>query len=139
MRPSSMEEDRDYLDRLLTQAETMMRSLAGARARLGRITGTGEAAGGLVSAVADGHGRVRELVVDPRGMRLGAEALGRELGEAMRAAQRDAERQVHDLMAELDAQTPRLPEALGADFVQERVEQVSREIEARMGSTWPGQ
>lgn len=75
-------------------------------------------------------GRVRDLVLAPRSKRLDAEALAREVGEAILSAQRDAERQAQAIMDEVDAKLAALPKALDAEFVQERIEQVSREIDA---------
>lgn len=124
-----MQEDREYLDHLLPRAEDAIRGLRDAHARLGRIAGAGEGAEGLVRAVADGRGRVRELVLAPRSKRLDAAALAREVGEAILTAQRDAERQVQAIMDEVDAKLAALPKALDAEFVQERIEQVSREID----------
>ncbi|WP_214635102.1 YbaB/EbfC family nucleoid-associated protein [Nonomuraea sp. NEAU-A123] len=127
-----MQEDREYLDHLLPRAEDAIRGLRDAHARLGRITGAGEGAEGLVRAVADGRGRVRELVLAPRSKRLDAEALAREVGEAILTAQQDAERQARAIMDEVDAKLAALPKALDAEFVQERIEQVSREIDVAM-------
>jgi DNA-binding protein YbaB len=134
MRPSSMQEDREYLDRLLPLAEDLMRGLRDARARLGRVAGEGEGADGLIRAVADGRGRVLELVLAPRTMRLGAAALALEVGRAIGIAQQNAERQVQELIGELDAKIAALPEALDAEFVQERLDQVSREIDTAMSA-----
>jgi DNA-binding protein YbaB len=133
-----MQEDREYLDHLLTQAEDVMRGLRDAQARLGRIIGEGEGAEGLVRAVADGRGRLRELVLAPRSMRLDAAALALEAGNAIRTAQRNAELQVQAIMGELDAKTASLPKPLDAGFVHERIEQVSREIDVHMGPDFPG-
>jgi len=124
-----MQEDREYLDDLLPRAEDAIRGLRDAHARLGRITGAGEGAEGLVRAVADGRGRVRELVLAPRGMRLAPAALALEVGEAILTAQLDAERQAQAIMDEVDAKIAALPKALDAEFVQERIEQVSHEID----------
>jgi DNA-binding protein YbaB len=134
MRPSSMQEDSEYLDRLLPLAEDLMRGLRDARARLGRVTGEGEGADGLVRAVADGRGRVLELVLTPRAMRLAAAALALEVGRAIGTAQQNAERQVQELIGELDAKIAALPEALDAEFVQELLDQVSQEIDTAMSA-----
>ncbi|MCG5221158.1 YbaB/EbfC family nucleoid-associated protein [Streptosporangium sp. KLBMP 9127] len=133
-----MQEDREYLDHLLTQAEDVVRGLRAAHARLGQVTGRGEGADGLVRAVSDGHGKLRELLIAPRGMRLDFAVLALEVGRAIQAAQRDAERQAQAIMSEVDAKTAKLPKALDASFVQERIEQVSREIDVHLGADLPG-
>ena len=41
-------------------------------------------------------------------------------------------------MDEVDAKLAALPKALDAEFVQERIEQVSREIDVHLGADLPG-
>ncbi|GGP98247.1 YbaB/EbfC family nucleoid-associated protein [Streptosporangium pseudovulgare] len=65
---------------------------------LGEITGTGEAAGGLVRAVTGPSGRLLDIVFDPRVMRLDSHELAREVGDAVRRAQEDGERRARELV-----------------------------------------
>ncbi|WP_433253510.1 YbaB/EbfC family nucleoid-associated protein [Streptosporangium sp. CA-135522] len=52
-------------------------------------TGTGEAAGGLVSVLVDEDGLLARLRLDPRTMRLGSHELADHIVAAVRTAQRD--------------------------------------------------
>ncbi|MGP3930575.1 YbaB/EbfC family nucleoid-associated protein [Nonomuraea sp. KM88] len=78
------------------------------------LVGTGANASGHVTATADAHGRVREISIGPRAMRLDSHVLAEEVLAAVRDARRavvaQAEEKVVDALPDLD------PEA-GIDVV----------------------
>jgi DNA-binding protein YbaB len=69
--------------------------------RLDEVRGHGEGADGLVRVTVTAAGRVTELRLDPRAMRLGSELLTEQILAAIRAAIADAEQQTQEAMAAL--------------------------------------
>ncbi|MFF4773026.1 YbaB/EbfC family nucleoid-associated protein [Microtetraspora fusca] len=80
----------EEIDRISREAERTLRGLTEALGRLGEVTGEGEAAGGMIRAIVDGEGRIRDVRFDPRVMRQDSEGLAEAVVSAIRAAQEDA-------------------------------------------------
>jgi DNA-binding protein YbaB len=94
------------LDRLLTQTRTMLESLGTARPADGaeEARGEGQALDGRVRVVARA-GRVDELRLDPRVMRMGSEELAEHVTAAVNAALNDlASRSPAEQTAPVDPQ-----------------------------------
>jgi DNA-binding protein YbaB len=87
------------LDKFVHESERSMRELAQAMDGLRQLTGTGESRTRVVSAQVDADGRLAELDISARAMKLGNRELSREVIEAVTAAQLDLERQAKALTA----------------------------------------
>ncbi|MFB4267874.1 YbaB/EbfC family nucleoid-associated protein [Nonomuraea sp. GTA35] len=87
------------LDKLVQESERSMRELGQAMQDLRQLTGAGENRTGVVSARVDADGKLVELSISPRAMKLGSADLSREVLEAVAAAQLDQERQAKALVA----------------------------------------
>ncbi|MEV4295038.1 YbaB/EbfC family nucleoid-associated protein [Microbispora rosea] len=82
------------------------------------VTGHGRAADGRIQAVTTAYGQVREVVIEPRAMRLPSRTLAEEVLLAVHRAQQDAERQSSQMVS--DALRELAPgESFGADAVDE--------------------
>ncbi|XVQ87555.1 YbaB/EbfC family nucleoid-associated protein [Microbispora siamensis] len=82
------------------------------------VTGHGRAGDGRIQAVTTAYGQVREVVIEPRAMRLPSRTLSEELLLALRRAQQDAERQSRQLVS--DALRETAPgESFDADTIDE--------------------
>ncbi|SDQ57775.1 YbaB/EbfC family nucleoid-associated protein [Thermostaphylospora chromogena] len=129
--PSSFpeREDLELLEQTLRQTEDVLRDLANIRAGIRRVSGAGEAADGMVRATADGRGRITGITLNPRTMRLSAEALSREVTKAVQGAQDAAAEQAEKLLGAARSGPARLPEALDETFVRYRFDQVAQELE----------
>ncbi|MEU4228852.1 YbaB/EbfC family nucleoid-associated protein [Nonomuraea sp. NPDC026600] len=88
----------DELDRLVQASERTMRELEEATRELRQVTGSGESRDGTVSARVDADSKLVEVRITHRAMRLEPEELGRDVVEAVRAAQEDHERQARELL-----------------------------------------
>ncbi|MDH2425080.1 YbaB/EbfC family nucleoid-associated protein [Sphaerisporangium sp. TRM90804] len=110
-------------DRVAEQSREAVRRLGGVLGELREVTGEGEAAGGLVSAVVDSGGRVQTVTIDPRAMRLDSRAVSEAVTEAVRAAQLAAARAGEDLLR--DAMGHDLP-PLDGDAAHQWLEDVTR-------------
>src|ERR1044072_4815877 len=86
------------LDRLVQASERTMRELEQATRELRQLSGSGESRGGTVSARVDAHSRLVDVQITHPAMRLDPEELGRDVVEAVRAAQEDHERRARDLL-----------------------------------------
>ncbi|MEU4545335.1 YbaB/EbfC family nucleoid-associated protein [Nonomuraea dietziae] len=104
------------------------------------LRGDGEAADGRVRAVAGQDGRLRELRLDPRVMRMASEDLAREILVAVNAALDDLRAGMPGLEAAGPSDPRALAEALGGvhadvtrqlDEFADGVELVVRRLEAR--------
>ncbi|MET8139168.1 YbaB/EbfC family nucleoid-associated protein [Sphaerisporangium sp. NPDC005288] len=124
-----MSDDLEHLERIVRQTEEVMRGLRQAQAAIGRVTGEGEGAGGLVRVVSDGRGRLTDVRFDPRVMRLDPDELGRQALRAVQDAQRSAVRASEEIIERARESAEGFPEPLDERFVRRRVEQVAREIE----------
>ncbi|WP_219466373.1 YbaB/EbfC family nucleoid-associated protein [Nonomuraea rhizosphaerae] len=91
--------DRD-LDEATRQSERMLAWIETAQEDLGKVVGTGKGPSGHVGASVDSTGRVLEVTYGSRAMRLPSEDLAEETVTAVREANADAQRQIHDLMRE---------------------------------------
>ena len=60
---------------MLKQLQQMQAKMAKLQAELGELTVTGTAGGGVVTVVADGHQRIRSVVIEPEALEEGAELL----------------------------------------------------------------
>ncbi|MEQ4720867.1 YbaB/EbfC family nucleoid-associated protein [Nonomuraea sp. B19D2] len=78
------------------------------------MAGTGASASGHVTAVADAQGKVSEITIEPRAMRLDSHVLADEIVAAVRDARRDAVSKVEEKM--LNA-FPDLDPAADAEFL----------------------
>lgn len=82
------------------------------------VTGHGRAADGRIQAVTTAYGQVREVVIEPRAMRLPSRTLAEEVLLAVHRAQQDAERQSRQMVS--DALRELAPgESFGPDAVDE--------------------
>jgi DNA-binding protein YbaB len=87
----------DFGDRLANYEREISSRMAQARElglRLAEIRGVGEAADGLVRVEVSPGGRLTDLRLDPRAMRLGSQTLTEEILAATSQADADAARQV---------------------------------------------
>ncbi|WP_406312318.1 YbaB/EbfC family nucleoid-associated protein [Streptosporangium sp. NBC_01639] len=122
------EDDHELLEQILKQSREAMGRLQEAEAAVRRVVGEGRGANDLIRVASDGRGGITEVRFDPRVMRLGRSALGKEVVAALQQAQSDAERQTQEIVGVALDGTATLPEPLDATFVRERVEQVAREL-----------
>ncbi|WP_113701009.1 YbaB/EbfC family nucleoid-associated protein [Nonomuraea lactucae] len=100
------------------QAEAARALLTDQESVLEEIVGEGGGDGGHVRATAAADGRVLEVVIDPRAMSEGSEALGEQILLAVRRAQDDAGRQAGALLRESLREA--LP-SVDTDLLQERL------------------
>ncbi|MFF0307134.1 YbaB/EbfC family nucleoid-associated protein [Streptosporangium sp. NPDC004379] len=121
-------DDLHYLDEALRHALQAMRTLEESEERISGLAEEGEAADGLVRAAADGRGGILTLHLDPRALRLGHVALGREVTAALQQAQQAAGRRSQEILDEVRALAASMPEPLDETFIRDRVEQVAREL-----------
>lgn len=100
------------------RAERIESWLADGEREIEAVTGRGRAADGRIQAVTTAHGLVREVVIEPRAMRLPSRTLAEELLLALRRAQEDAEQQCRQMVN--DALRELAPgESFGPDAVDE--------------------
>ncbi|MCK2216778.1 YbaB/EbfC family nucleoid-associated protein [Actinomadura sp. ATCC 31491] len=123
MRSPAPEDDAEYLHQYVAQSRRAVRALHEARASIGRVEGRARSQDGLVEAAAGGHGLPTRLRIDPRALRLGEAALGRQVAEVLRSAQDDAGRQARQIAEGVRDLTAALPEPLDETFVRGRVDQ----------------
>ncbi|MFI7614823.1 YbaB/EbfC family nucleoid-associated protein [Nonomuraea terrae] len=90
----------EELARDAEQAERIRAWSEHAQAALDEVTGTGEAAGGQVTATVAADGKVLEVVIGERAMRLGSLELAEEILAALRLAGLDAARRTEELIRE---------------------------------------
>ncbi|GAA4189087.1 hypothetical protein GCM10022252_25400 [Streptosporangium oxazolinicum] len=86
------------LDAVVRQSEETLRRLGGVFGELETVTGEGSGAGGLARALVDGAGRIKEITLEPRIMRLDSQAIAEAVTEAVRAAQEAAARANEELL-----------------------------------------
>ncbi|WP_219466370.1 YbaB/EbfC family nucleoid-associated protein [Nonomuraea rhizosphaerae] len=120
------EDDAEYMDRYITQSRQIIGNLRAARTAIRRLRGQATSADGLIEASADGQGGVTDLRLDPRALRLGEAALGRQVTAVLQAAQEDAARQAQEIVEEARESAAALPPPLDEDFVHQRVEQAAQ-------------
>lgn len=92
--------------------------LAAARAltvQIGEITGSGADSAGLIHVVVAPSGKVLELTLDPRVMRMPSQTLAEEIKAALETARSDAERQVNDAMVDAFRTNPSWQDILSGE------------------------
>ncbi|MEU4547093.1 YbaB/EbfC family nucleoid-associated protein [Nonomuraea dietziae] len=127
MRPPTPDNDDEYLLEYFAQGQQVIRDLQAAQSAIRQVEGVAKSRNGLLEAAADGEGGLTRLHIDPRAMRLGESALGREVAAVLRAAQEDAARKAQEI-AEAAASAAVLPQPLDETFVRGRVEQVASDL-----------
>ncbi|MFI6596337.1 YbaB/EbfC family nucleoid-associated protein [Nonomuraea sp. NPDC050536] len=90
----------ENLERMVRDSEESLRRLAGMTDELASVTGKGESRSGLVGAVVDNGGRLDQIELEPRAMRMSSAELSEEIVEAVRAAQDSVQRQSEELLAQ---------------------------------------
>lgn len=86
----------DDLDRVISESERSLRTLAGALDGLGTVTGQGESRSGAVTARVDADGRLDDLRLAARASRMELDELTEEIVQAVRAAQDDQARRLRE-------------------------------------------
>jgi DNA-binding protein YbaB len=127
MRPPTPDNDDEYLLEYFAQGQQVIRDLQAAQSAIRQVEGLAKSDNGLLEAAADGEGGLTRLRIDPRAMRLGESALGREVAAVLRAAQEDAARKAQEI-ADAAESAAALPQPLDETFVRGRVEQVARDL-----------
>jgi DNA-binding protein YbaB len=118
-------------ERVAQRSKEAVQRLNGVMEELGAVTGEGAAAGGLVGAVVDGGGRMQQVTLDPRIMRLDSGSIAEAVTEAVRMAQDDAQRKNEELLrTAMGEEAP----ALDVAGIQSWLEEAARS----MGEPWPG-
>ncbi|MEU7853404.1 YbaB/EbfC family nucleoid-associated protein [Nonomuraea sp. NPDC049141] len=87
------------LERVTAQAEEMLLRVEESRKEIDAVVGRGTGADGQVQVAAGATGRLTELVIAPRAMRLDSHRLAGELLRAVQQAQDEADRMVREVMA----------------------------------------
>lgn len=125
--PPEPGEDAHYMEQVIEQTETALSRLRQAKHLIGEVKGTGEAAQGMIRAMADSSGSLTKVDIDPRALRLSVAALGDEVTEAIRLAQQDSSRRTGEIIEDAAASVG-IPQPLDETFVRERVEAAARDI-----------
>ncbi|MFI7633765.1 YbaB/EbfC family nucleoid-associated protein [Nonomuraea sp. NPDC049400] len=128
MRSPAPEDDAEYLARYHAQAQRIMHGLRAAQAAIRQVEGLARSGDGLVEAAAGGEGDLTRLRIDPRALRLGKTALGREVAAVLRAAQDDAARKAQEIAEKAESGAEALAAPLDETFVRQRVEQAVRDL-----------
>jgi DNA-binding protein YbaB len=89
------------LDRQLDQLVENMGKVEELQGKLAEVVGTGEAADGRVRVSSDNTGRITQVEIDPRAMRLPSDDLAAAITEAAQLAFDDISKQASDLMTEM--------------------------------------
>jgi DNA-binding protein YbaB len=118
------------LQRLTSQADEMMKRLNESSEQMADLVGEGEAADGLLRATVDSGGRIKEIDINPRAMRMDSKTLAEGLTEAIAAAQDDvasrSEGMVTDLLASYG-----LPTKVDPAEALERIDTVGQAAQRR--------
>jgi DNA-binding protein YbaB len=128
MRPPAPEDDAEFLADYVERSQEIIRGIRAAQAAIGQVESRAESRDGLIEAVADGHGRLTRLRIDPRALRQGERALGGQVTAVLRAAQEEAARQAQEIADEASERAGALPKPLDETFVRDRVEQAARDL-----------
>ncbi|GAA0366983.1 YbaB/EbfC family nucleoid-associated protein [Actinoallomurus spadix] len=88
------------MNRLLGEFQSEIEPLMEVRRELSSVRGTGEAADGLVTIEALPTGALSSVKIDPRALRLGADALGEAILQAAQRAAEEANAQLNERMNE---------------------------------------
>ncbi|MEU7828025.1 MULTISPECIES: YbaB/EbfC family nucleoid-associated protein [unclassified Nonomuraea] len=132
----------DELHRISEQAERAHSRLKKAGGGFNDVYGTGESADGKIRARTDSGGRITEVRLDPRAMKLSSQDLGEEITLAVRRAQDDCERNHEELLRDAVGRTPPSPDAAMEQFEEvmhsfnhamnnreSRIDQILREMD----------
>lgn len=107
---------RDELHRISEQAERVHSRLKKAGGGFDDVYGAGESADGKVRARTDSGGRITEIRLDPRVMKLSSQDLGEEITLAVGRAQDDCERRHEEMLRDAAGRTPPSPDAAMEQF-----------------------
>lgn len=113
------------LDAVVRQSEETLRRLGGVFGELETVTGEGTGADGLARALVDGAGRIKEITLEPRIMRLDSQAVAEAVTEAVRAAQEAAGRANEELLRAATGDDP-LPLDMGE--ARRRFEDIGQDL-----------
>ncbi|MEV0379283.1 YbaB/EbfC family nucleoid-associated protein [Nonomuraea sp. NPDC050643] len=127
MRPPTPDNDAEYLVEYAAQGQRVIRDLQAAQSAIRQVEGLAKSKDGLFEAAADGESGLTRLHIDPRALRLGESALGREVTAVLRAAQDDAASKAQEIMDAAE-RAAALPQPLDETFVRGRVEQAARDL-----------
>ncbi|MEU7896854.1 YbaB/EbfC family nucleoid-associated protein [Nonomuraea sp. NPDC049152] len=120
------------LDRVILDTERQMRDVLAAMNGLSEITGAGESRSGLVHATVDAEGKLTDVKLSGRAMRLEGHELAEEIIEAVRAAQENHDSNARSLFAmpvggKFDAESlNRMVEDLQDSFLKESGDRIAR-------------
>ncbi|MFI7125050.1 YbaB/EbfC family nucleoid-associated protein [Nonomuraea sp. NPDC050153] len=92
--------DPEELERITAQAEDMLARVEELRSEIDVVVGHGETADGLVRVTAGSSGRLMDVVLAPRAMRLDSHKLAEAVLRAAQQAQDDVAAKVDAVMAE---------------------------------------
>ncbi|MEV6036651.1 YbaB/EbfC family nucleoid-associated protein [Nonomuraea sp. NPDC052116] len=92
--------DPEELERITARAEDMLARVEELRSEIDVVVGHGEAADGQVRVTAGASGRLMDVVLAPRAMRLDSQKLAEAVLRAAQAAQDDVAAKVDAVMAE---------------------------------------
>ncbi|MEU6715421.1 YbaB/EbfC family nucleoid-associated protein [Nonomuraea purpurea] len=91
--------DPQDLERITARAEEMLARVEELRSEIDVVVGRGEAADGQVRVTAGASGRLQDVVLAPRAMRLDSQKLAEAVLRAAQEAQDDVARRVEAVMA----------------------------------------
>jgi DNA-binding protein YbaB len=130
------------LTRIAEQAEQDHRRLQAAQREIETINGVGVGGAGKVQARADANGRITEITLDPRAMKMSSRDLAEEVRLAIQHAQEDSalrrERVLRDAVGDLPATPDRALEQFdrtlqtfnrAMDEHESRLDQIFREMD----------
>ena len=119
--------DPEDLERITARAEEMLARVDELRSEIDVAVGRGEAADGQVRVTAGASGRLMEVVLAPRAMRLDSQKLADAVLEAAQRAQDDVARKVDEVIAgTLGAAKP------GEELLEDGFSSVLESFEASM-------
>jgi DNA-binding protein YbaB len=131
MPESSAWQDITNADKAVTEAERAIRRIQEAQAEIAYVTGEGSSKDSLIHAVTDAEGGLVKVTLDPRAMRLDRTGIAEGVTTAVRRAQAHAKKQVQELTKE----TLKGMQPLDETFVNDRINQVARELDGFNGKT----
>ncbi|MEU0567864.1 YbaB/EbfC family nucleoid-associated protein [Nonomuraea sp. NPDC005983] len=106
----------DDLYQVAEEAERMHRRIEVAASELEGIQGVGESADGRVQARTDVNGRLIEVTLDPRAMKMSSQDLGEEITLAVRRAQDDGDLRREQVMRDAVGHLPQTPDEAMEQF-----------------------
>ncbi|MGW6505486.1 YbaB/EbfC family nucleoid-associated protein [Nonomuraea angiospora] len=119
--------DPEELERITARAEDMLARVEELRSEIDVVVGRGEAADGQVRVTAGASGRLMDVVLAPRAMRLDSQKLAEAVLRAAQEAQDDVAAKVDAVMA--DALGGALP---GGELLDEQFGSVLESFESSM-------